>query len=60
MDADAKGNVELCEVNGTRRVGMWDWIPPLRHDALELWHVNGFRAWRRLPSEVSPNTTEDR
>jgi len=47
-DADADGNVELAEVNGNTRIGMWDWIPPQRLDAKELWHINGFTAWRRI------------
>ena len=46
-DANAKGEVELCESNGSRRIGMWDWITPNRDDAVDLWHINGFAAWRK-------------
>ena len=47
-DADENGQVELAETNGSRRRGLWNWIPPSHLDARQLWHCNGFAAWRRL------------
>lgn len=47
-DADEFGNVELLETNGSSRDGLWDWIRPDRRDAVDVWHANGFAAWRRI------------
>jgi hypothetical protein len=46
-DANDKGEVELAEDNGSRRLGLWDWIPPMKPDAVQLWYANGFVAWRK-------------
>jgi hypothetical protein len=47
-DANDKGEIELAETNGGRRVGQWDWIPPGRPNAATLWRANGFSAWSKL------------
>jgi hypothetical protein len=47
-DADAEGHIELCDKQGRRRIGEWDWIPPVHPQAVDLWHTNGFTAWRRI------------
>lgn len=47
-DANEKGEIDLAETNGQHRRGLWNWIPPLRKDAVYMWHNNGFVAWRKL------------
>ena len=52
-DANRQGEVELAESNGSRRRGIWNWIPSNRSDAVALWKANGFVAWRRVSAAPS-------
>ena len=43
QDADKNMEIELKEINGRIRKGLWDWVNSAEH-----WECNGFVQWRSI------------